>query len=129
MRAVVYDRYGPPDVLRVEEVPLPSPGANQVLVEVAATSVNLSDLEGLRGSPMYARIGGLRAPARRVRGSDIARRVAAVGSGTTRFRLGDEVYGDNLGLKGGFAEYAVAPETALAHTPAESTFAQASTLP
>ena len=129
MRAVVYDRYGPPDVLRVEDVPVPSPGAYQVLVEVAATSVNLSDWEGLRGSPMYARIGGLRAPARRVLGSDIAGRVAAVGSGVTRFRLGDEVYGDNLGLMGGFAEFAVAPEAALAHKPAELTFAEASTLP
>lgn len=129
MRAVVYDRYGPPEVLRVEEVPVPSPGANQVLVEVAATSVNLSDWEGLTGTPGYARIGGLRAPAHRVLGSDIAGRVAAVGSGVTRFRLGDEVYGDNLGLMGGFAEYAVAPEAALAHKPEELTFAEASTLP
>ncbi|TFB48716.1 NAD(P)-dependent alcohol dehydrogenase [Cryobacterium tagatosivorans] len=129
MRAVVYDRYGTPDRLRVEEVPTPSPGANQVLVEVAATSVNLSDWECLRGSPMYARIGGLRAPARRVLGSDIAGRVASVGSGVTRFRLGDEVYGDNLGLMGGFADYAVAPEAALAHKPGELTFAEASTLP
>lgn len=129
MRAVVYDRYGPPDVLRVEEIRVPSPGARQVLVEVAATSVNLSDWEGLRGSPMYARIGGLRAPRRRVLGSDIAGRVAAVGSAVTRFSEGDEVYGDNLGLMGGFAKYAVAPEAALAHKPRELTFAEASTLP
>ena len=129
MRAVVYDRYGPPEVLRVEEVPVPSPGANQVLVEVAATSINLSDWEGLTGNPGYARIGGLRAPRHRVLGSDIAGRVAAVGSGVTRFRVGEEVYGDNLGLMGGFAEYAVAPEAALAHKPEELTFAEASTLP
>jgi NADPH:quinone reductase-like Zn-dependent oxidoreductase len=129
MKAVVYDRYGPPEVLRVEDVAVPSPSANQVLVEVAATSVNLSDWEGLTGHPGYARIGGRRAPARTVLGSDIAGRVAAVGSGVTRFRLGDEVYGDNLGLKGGFAEYAVAPESALAHKPRELTFAEASTLP
>ena len=129
MRAVVYDRYGPPDVLRVEDIPVPSPSANQVLVEVAATSVNLSDWEMLRGTPMYARIGGLRAPAHRVLGSDIAGRVAAVGSGVSRFHVGDEVYGDNLSLMGGFAEYAVAPEAALARKPEELTFAQASTLP
>lgn len=129
MRAVVYDRYGPPGVLRVEKVPVPSPGANQVLIEVAATSVNLSDWEGLTGTPGYARIGGLRAPTRRVLGSDIAGRVAAVGADVTRFRLGEAVYGDNLGLMGGFAEYAVAPETALAHKPEELTFAEASTLP
>jgi NADPH:quinone reductase-like Zn-dependent oxidoreductase len=129
MRAVVYDRYGRPDQLRVEEVPVPSPGAKQVLVEVVATSVNLSDWESLTGSPGYARIGGLRTPAHRVLGSDISGRVAAVGSDVARFQLGDEVYGDNLGLMGGFAEYAVAPEAALAHKPPELTFAEASTLP
>jgi NADPH:quinone reductase-like Zn-dependent oxidoreductase len=129
MRAVVYDRYGPPDVLRTEEVPTPSPTGRQVLVKVAATSVNLSDWETLRGSPMYARIGGLRTPARRILGSDIAGRVEAVGPEATRFRPGDEVYGDNLALKGGFAEYAVAPESVLAPKPAALTFAEASTVP
>lgn len=129
MRAAVYDRYGPPDVLRVEQVPVPAPGPEQVLVEVAATSVNLSDWECLRGAPLYARIGGLRNPARHVLGSDIAGRVHAVGPGVTRFGVGDEVYGDNLGLMGGFAEYAPAPESVLAHKPAGLTFAEASTLP
>lgn len=129
MRAVVYDRYGPPDVLRVEQVPVPAPVPEQVLVEVAATSINLSDWECLRGVPLYARIGGLRTPARRVLGSDIAGRVHAIGPGVTRFGVGDEVYGDNLGLMGGFAEYALAPESVLAHKPAGLTFAEASTLP
>jgi NADPH:quinone reductase-like Zn-dependent oxidoreductase len=129
VRAVAYDRYGHPDVLRVEEAPEPSPGAQQVLVQVVATSVNLSDWECLRGTPMYARIGGLRAPARRVLGSDIAGRVQAVGPGVTRFRPGDEVYGDNIGPKGGFAEYAVVPGSALALKPKALTFAEASTLP
>ena len=129
MRAVVYDRYGPPDVLRVEDVPVPSPGVRQVLIRVAATSVNLSDWEGLRGSPAYARIGGLRTPSRRTLGSDIAGVVEAVGPGVTRFRAGDEVYGDNLGLKGGFAEYALAPESVLAPKPAGLSFAEASTIP
>ena len=72
MRAVVYDRYGSPDVLRVEEVPVPTPAARQVLVKVVATSVNLSDWECLRGSPLYARLGGLRSPKHRILGSDIA---------------------------------------------------------
>src|SRR5262245_35121748 len=126
MRAVVYDRYGPPDVLRIEDVPKPAPAAGQVLVKVAATSINLSDWETLRGSPLYSRIGGLRSPARRVLGSDIAGWVDAVGPDVTRFRPGDEVYGDNLMLKGGFAEYAVAPESVLAHKPAALTNAQAS---
>ena len=129
MRAVVYDRYGPPESLRVDDVPTPSPTTNQVLLRVLATSVNLSDWESLRGAPLYARLGGLRAPARRTLGSDVAGRVEAVGSGVTRFRVGDEVYGDNLQLKGGFAEYAVAPESALAHKPEELTFAEASAIP
>ena len=115
MRAAVYDRYGPPEVLRVDDIPTPSPASGQVLVRVAATSVNLSDWESLRGSPLYARLGGLRSPARRTLGSDIAGWVDTIGEGVTRFRTGDEVYGDNLALKGGFAEYAVAAESALAH--------------
>jgi NADPH:quinone reductase-like Zn-dependent oxidoreductase len=129
MRAVVYDRYGPPDVLRIEHLPVPSPAAGQVLVRIAATSVNLSDWETLRGTPLYSRIGGLRAPARRTLGSDIAGWVDAVGSGVTRFRPGDEVYGDNLALKGGFAEYAIAPESVLAAKPAGLTFVEASAIP
>ena len=129
MRAVVYDRYGAPDVLRVEDVPVPSPGARQVLVKVAATSVNLSDWECLCGSPLYPRLGGLRAPARRTLGSDIAGCVDAVGEDVTRFRPGDEVYGDILALMGGFAEYAIAAESALALKPAELTHVEASTIP
>ena len=129
MRAVIYSRYGGPEVLRLEDVPKPSPAAGQVLVKVAATSVNLSDWECLRGSPAYARIGALRSPARRTLGSDIAGVVDAVGDGVTRFRSGEEVYGDNLALKGGFADYAVAPESVLAHKPPALTFAQASTVP
>jgi NADPH:quinone reductase-like Zn-dependent oxidoreductase len=107
--AVLYDRYGAPDVLRIEEVPTPTPGPGQILVKVAATSVNLSDWEGLQGSPFYARFGGLRTPWRRALGSDIAGRVEAVGPSSPGFRPGDEVYGDNLVLMGGFAEHALAP--------------------
>jgi NADPH:quinone reductase-like Zn-dependent oxidoreductase len=129
VKAVVYDRYGGPDVLGVEDVPIPTPTAGQVRVRVAATSVNLSDWECLRGSPAYARIGGLRGPARRTLGSDIAGLVDDIGEGVTRFQPGDEVYGDNLALKGGFAEYVLAPESALAHKPAQLTFAEASTIP
>jgi NADPH:quinone reductase-like Zn-dependent oxidoreductase len=68
MKAVVYDRYGATDVLRVADVPIPSPAAGQVRLKVAATSVNLSDWESLRGSPAYA----LRHPASRILGSDMA---------------------------------------------------------
>jgi NADPH:quinone reductase-like Zn-dependent oxidoreductase len=113
----------------MENLPKPCPAARQVLVKVAATSVNLSDWETLRGWPLYSRIGGLRSPARRTLGSDIAGWVEAVGPAVTRLRPGDEVYGDNLMLKGGFAEYAIAPESALARKPAALTFAEASTIP
>jgi NADPH:quinone reductase-like Zn-dependent oxidoreductase len=129
VKAAVYDRYGAPAVLRVEDVPVPSPGPHQVLVEVVATSINLSDWECLRGTPLYARIGGLRAPKHRTLGSDIAGRVAAVGGAVTRFAVGDVVYGDNLQLMGGFAEYTLAAEAVLAKKPDGLTFAQASTLP
>ena len=129
MRAVVYDRYGPPEVLRIADVATPTPRAGEVLVRVVATSVNLSDWEGLHGLPAYARFGGLFAPKRHILGSDIAGVVERVGDGVTRFRVGDAVYGDILTVKGGFAEYAVAPASALALKPAALTFAQASTLP
>lgn len=129
MRAVIYDQYGGPEVLHIDDVPTPSPGAGQVLIRVAATSINLSDWECLRGSPAYARIGALRSPKRASLGSDIAGVVEAVGAGVTRFRAGEEVYGDNLALKGGFAEYAVAPESVLARKPSALTFSQASTVP
>ena len=129
VKAVVYDRYGLLDVLHVEDVAVPIPAAGQMRVRVAATSINLSDWECLRGRPAYARIGGLRFPARRTLGSDIAGVVDDVGAGVTRFRPGDEVYGDNLALKGGFAEYAIVAESAMAHKPSQLTFAEASTIP
>ena len=126
---MVYDRYGGPEVLRVEDVPMPSPGAGQVRVRVAATSINLSDWEGLVGSPAYARLGGLRAPRIRTLGSDVAGVVDAVGEGVTKFAAGDEVYADNLALKGGFAEYTLVKASGLALKPEGLTFSQASTIP
>ena len=77
------DRYGPPDHLRVRELPVPVPGPGEVLVRVAATSVNLSDWESLVGAPLYARDAGLRRPPPRVLGSDIAGWVARLRPGVT----------------------------------------------
>ena len=129
MRAVGYDRYGPPEVLRVEHVPRPTPKRGQVLVEVVADVGQPHRL----GGP--ARVTGLR-PHRRAApaappGARLGHRgrVDAVGAGRDPLRRGDEVYGDNLALKGGFAEYAVAPESALAPKPAALTFVEASTIP
>jgi NADPH:quinone reductase-like Zn-dependent oxidoreductase len=129
MWAAVADRYGPPELDRVERRPIPSPAPDQVLVRVSATSLNLSDRESLVGRPRYARIGGLRRPARPVLGSDIPGEVVGVGSEVTGFVTGDGVYGDNLALTGGFAEFAVAPAAALAPRPPQLTAVEASTLP
>ncbi|WP_341997523.1 NAD(P)-dependent alcohol dehydrogenase [Microbacterium sp. LWH7-1.2] len=129
MRAVVYERYGSPEQLQVRDVPRPVPRAGEALVEVVATSVNLSDWEGLHGSPAYARLGGLFRPRHRILGSDIAGRIAAVGEGVTRFAIGDEVFGDIMPRYGGFAEFVAVPEAALAPKPAQLSFAEASALP
>ncbi|MEM9563139.1 MAG: NAD(P)-dependent alcohol dehydrogenase [Actinomycetota bacterium] len=129
MRAVVQHRYGGVEDLELTELPTPLPAPDQLLVRVLATSLNLSDWEGLRGRPAYARIGGLRRPARPVPGSDIAGVVEAVGADVTGFGPGDEVYADNLGLKGGFGELAVVPAQAAAPKPPGLTFVQASTIP
>ena len=69
MKAIVYHKYGSPDVLKLEEVDMPTPKDNEVLVKVHAVSVNLSDWEGLRGKPLYARIGGCSNP--KIRYSDL----------------------------------------------------------
>jgi NADPH:quinone reductase-like Zn-dependent oxidoreductase len=129
MRAWTYDRYGPPSVLRLADVPVPTPKPDQVLVRVEAVSLNLSDWETLTGSPLYSRVAGLRRPKRPTLGSDIAGRVEAVGSAVTDLRPGDAVYGDNLGLKGGFAELAIAPAKALAPIPDGLSMIDASTIP
>ena len=129
MRAVVYERYGSPERLELRDVPRPVPGAGEVLVEVVATSINLSDWEGLHGSPAYARLGGLLRPRRGILGSDIAGRIAAVGDGATRFSVGDAVFGDIMPRYGGFAEFVAVPDSMLAPKPAELSFAEAAALP
>ena len=129
MKAMLYDRYGPPDVVRVGDVPVPEPVGAQVLVKMSATSINLTDWEGLTGSPAYARIGGIRRPAKKTLGSDISGVVEAVGPEVQEFTVGDAVYGDNLAGMGGFAEYAVASERVLAPKPPELTHVEASTIP
>jgi NADPH:quinone reductase-like Zn-dependent oxidoreductase len=129
MKAVVYERYGSPDMLRIDEVDKPTPRDAEVLIRAHAVSVNGSDWEVLRGKPLYARVGGLRKPRHRTLGSDVAGRVEMVGRGVTRFRPGDEVFGDNLQRMGGFAEYVCAPEQVLIRKPAGLTFEQAAAIP
>jgi NADPH:quinone reductase-like Zn-dependent oxidoreductase len=129
MKAVVYARYGPPEVLRLDDIERPRPSGNQVLIKVRAVSVNASDWEMLRGKPLYARLGGPVRPRFKILGSDVAGRVEAIGPAVTRFRLGDEVLGDNLALMGGFAEYVCAREQALAAKPAGLSFEEAAAIP
>ncbi len=129
MKAVVYDRYGPPEVLRLADVDTPEPDGDRVLVEVRAVSLNASDWEIMRGRPLYSRIGGPFRPGFRVLGSDVAGRVTAVGPGVTAFRPGDDVFGDLLGHMGGFAEYVCVPQKVLAPMPAGLTYEQAASLP
>jgi NADPH:quinone reductase-like Zn-dependent oxidoreductase len=129
VKAVVYDRYGPPDVLRYTDVPTPVPGPGEVLVKVHAVSLNGSDWETLRGTPLYARIGGPFRPRHRILGSDIAGRVEAVGPGAARFQPGEDVFADILDHMGGFAQYARVPERVLAPLPAGLDHEQAACLP
>jgi NADPH:quinone reductase-like Zn-dependent oxidoreductase len=129
MKAVVYTRYGPPGVLRVTNVATPVPKDNEVLVRVAAVSLNRSDWETLRGKPLYSRIGGPFRPRHHILGSDIAGRVQAAGRRVTLFRPGQDVFGDILRHMGGFAQYVSVPEGTLAPMPAGMTYAEAAALP
>ena len=129
MKAVVYTRYGPPDVLELADVEVPTPADNEVLVKVRAVSLNASDWEGLRGKPLYSRIGGVRRPRRHILGSDIAGQVETVGRHAKRFRPGEDVFADNLASLGGFAEYVRVAESALAPIPSGMTYEEAAALP
>jgi NADPH:quinone reductase-like Zn-dependent oxidoreductase len=131
VKAIVYERYGLPGVLEMREVDTPVVGDRDVLIKVAAASLNRSDWEGLVGKPLYARMGGLRRPRRPIPGTDVAGRVEAVGSAVETFQPGDEVFGDVMYHGGStFAEFVCVPETApIVPKPATLGFAEASTLP
>lgn len=127
MRAAVLDRYGPPEVLRIEEVDRPVPAPDEVLVRVHAATVNRSDCHWRRGSPFFQRaFSGWRRPKARILGDEFAGTVADVGSAVTRFTAGDEVFGVRAYLSDGFgaqAEYLTARETsAIARKPAGVSF-------
>jgi NADPH:quinone reductase-like Zn-dependent oxidoreductase len=131
MKAIVRDKYGPPDVLELEDIDKPVPGDDEVLVRVHATSVNPADWHLLRGEPYIARLQlGLRKPKDRVLGCDVAGRLEAVGKDVTMLRAGDEVFGSPFmhGL-GAFAEYVCVSEGLLASKPATLSFEQAATVP
>ncbi len=133
MKAVFQSRYGEPDaVLELREVPVPVCGDHDVLVRVLAASVHADVWHGVTGCPALLRLmgSGVLRPKNPIPGTDLAGRVEAVGKNVTQFRVGDDVFGETLGanlwMNGGtFAEFAIAPETALALKPAAISFAQA----
>lgn len=129
MKAIVYEEYGTPDLLQLNEVEKPSPKDNEVLIKVHATSLNSSDYELLSGSPAYVRIWGLRKPKNKILGSDIAGRVEAVGNKVKEFQPGDDVFGDVFESWGGLAEYTCVPEKKIMLKPENITFEEAAALP
>lgn len=130
MRAIVFTRYGSPDVLELREVPKPIPRDDEVLIRVRAASLNDWDWEAIRGTPFVNRLFfGLFEPRKRIPGSDIAGRIEEVGGSVQRFRPGDEVFGDLSGRWGGFAEYVCAREDAVTSKPPGMTFEQAAAIP
>jgi NADPH2:quinone reductase len=124
VKAVVYDRYGPPEVLRIEEVERPVPADDEVLVRVRATTVTQTDCHMRRARPYLWRLMlGLRRPKRRILGLELAGEVDAVGRTVTSFRPGDRVFGMRSGAH---AEYVCVREQGfLAHMPEELTFEEA----
>ena len=129
MRAVVCTDYGPPDVLEVKDIKKPEPNDDQVLVKVHAAAVNPYDWHFIRGTPYMMRMmmGGLRKPKDPRIGVDYAGTVEAVGKNVTRFKPGDEVFGNRSGA---FAEYLCArADRAIALKPANMTFEQAAGVP
>ena len=130
MKAIVYEKYGPPEVLQLKEVEKPVPRDHEVLVKVYAASINSWDWDLVRGKPVFFRFWGLFKPKYQIPGADIAGRVEAVGDKVTLLQPGDEVFGDLCACGwGGFAEYVCVPENVLAMKPAGMTYEQAAAIP
>jgi NADPH:quinone reductase-like Zn-dependent oxidoreductase len=127
MKAIVYDRYGSPDVLQYQEIEKPIPADGQVLIQVHASSVNPYDWHFIRGTPSFIRLfTGIRAPKSRRLGADVAGIVEAVGRSVTGFKPGDAIFGT---ATGSFAEYACALESSVALKPENLTWEQAASVP
>ncbi len=128
MTAVVARRYGTPEVVAIEEVPVPAPGEGEVLVRVEASSLNALDWHFLTGTPYFMRLlVGLRRPKRIILGSDVAGTVVAVGSGVTRFTPGDAVFGESEG--GGFSQFLVVDADHVVRKPDDVSFEAAGATP
>jgi len=130
MKAIVQEGYGSPDILQFRDIDKPAIGASEVLVRVRAAGVNPADWAIVGGLPYIARpVYGMGKPKKRVRGTDVAGEVEAVGASVTRFRPGDEVFGWCGHLGGAFAEYASVAEDVLVSKPARLSFEQAAAVP
>lgn len=131
MKAVVYKKYGHPDVMRIEDVEKPVPGDGEVLVRIHAVSVNFADWHLLTGTPFLARTAfGLFGPRKTILGTDVAGTVVSTGSSVTGFKPGDRVFGDlGTGRLGGFAEYVCALQSVIAPMPSNVSFSEAAALP
>lgn len=126
MKAIVYTRFGPPEVLQFKEVEKPSPKENEVLVKIHATTVAAED-PGTRASPG---LNGLRKPKNPILGWYLAGEIEAVGEEVTLFKLGDQVYGSAGSALGTYAQYTVLPETAaLAAKPTNLNYEEAAAIP
>lgn len=127
MKAMTYHNYGSPDVLRLEEVPMPTFGEDGVLVRVRAASVNPLDWHYLRGQPYIVRTSaGLRTPKRNIPGVDVSGVVEAIGPAVTTLRVGDEVWGEKSRA---CAEYVAGPERLFIAKPANITLEEAAAIP
>jgi NADPH:quinone reductase-like Zn-dependent oxidoreductase len=131
VKAFMYERYGPPETLRMAEIDTPAPDDDEVLVKVLAASVNAADWHVLRGKPLFSRATlGLLRPKHKILGVDVAGRVEAVGGEVPRFEAGDEVYANLLDHGfGGFAEYVSVPADVMASKPANLSFEEAAAVP
>ena len=131
MKAIVYEKYGPPEVLQLKEVEKPAPQENEVLVKVKAASVNPGDWHAMRGAPFLQRLeSGFPNPKIKILGADVAGVVESVGNQVEQFQPGDEVYGDLYWCGfGAFAEYVTIPKNSVALKPTNLTFEQAATVP
>ena len=130
MKAVVYNRYGAPDILEIEDIEKPIPNDYEVLLKVCASSINVEDLDYLKGNSWAVRMLGLFKPKYNILGFDVTGIVELVGKNITKFKPGDEVMGElfNFGF-GAFAEYVCAPEEALVLKPTTMTFEEAAAVP
>lgn len=131
MKAIVYIKYGSPDVLQLKEVEKPTPKDDEILIKIQAASINAADLHLLRADPFLVRLdSGLLKPKHQILGADIAGRVEALGKNVKQFKTGDDVFGDVSACGwGGFAEYVCARENALALKPSNLTFEQTAAVP